>query len=186
MKTTAFSALNAHFRSFKAPAKCSKHNCIAKQYSNIFNVLIKITSRVPVQADSSLVDTIFGVFDDIEENIENQQAVQKKAELQRIEVFDELFAYLGKQIQGIKQAINALESRASLTAQSLYSYQKQYDAEVDAEAAYTQQQEDNNASCDAESDAFNLENFEITGQITICGQAVYLLENKIDFIMRYN
>lgn len=76
MKTSTFNKLSSHIKSWKPLADQG----VSHGYGEIFKVLASIAERAPVQGDSTMVDTILRIFDDIEENLENGLAVERTAE----------------------------------------------------------------------------------------------------------
>jgi len=180
------SALNTHLKSFKAPKECKGTRCFSHTYANIFNVLIKITSRVPVQASSSLVETIFRVFNDIEENLDNQLAVERVAESQRIAVFEELEEKLERQINRAQRKIGKLGQKKAALQQQLNFYNESFNAAVVAENQAVEDQAAVGQQCTTDDQAFDLANWNLSQQITVCGQTVYLLTEHRELIARFN
>jgi len=133
-----------------------------------------------------MVDTLLRIFDDIEENLETSLSIEREAERQRLEAFATLRGRLNSEIAKLNARIADL-GRETLNLQlAVSNYQENV-------AGATAQLEDiatlranKEAACGAEDAAYNFKNAELQGQITTCGNAIYLMEDKRELLERYN
>merc|ERR1711981_47413 len=100
--------------------------------------------------------------DDIEENLETSLAIEREAERQRLEAFATLRGRLNGEISKINARIADLGREILNLQLAVNNYQENV-------AGAT-------AQCGAEDAAYNFKNSELQGQITTCGNAIYLME----------
>ena len=86
-----------------------------------------IAERAPVQGNSGMVDTIFRIFDDIEENLETSLSIEREAERQRVEAFGQLRQRLTKEINKLKKRLAGLNREILSLKLSVTSYQEAVD-----------------------------------------------------------
>jgi len=132
-----------------------------------------------------MVDTIFRIFDDIEENLETSLAIEREAERQRVEMFGELKQRLTREIQKLKRRLAELNKEILALNLSLASYQgnvEQATAEIED---VTSLKEDKSAMCNTEDRAYQMHSNMMQEQITTCGNAIYLMEDKRALLERF-
>jgi len=119
VQTSALSKLSSHIKAFKTEKKGLAHG-----YAQVFNVIAMIAERAPVQGNKGMVETIFRIFDDIEENLETSLAIEREAERQRLEMFGQLKQRLTKEIKALKRRLAALNREILALNLSLGSYKE--------------------------------------------------------------
>jgi hypothetical protein len=182
VKTSALSKLSTHIRAFKPLAEQG----LSHGYAQIFNVIAMIAERAPTVANQGMVDTLLRIFDDIEENLETSLSIEREAERQRVEAFSTLRGRLNAEIAKLNGRIADLGREVLNLSLAVSNYQENVSgAEGQLEDIATLRG-DKSAQCGAEDAAYQFKNAELQGQITVCGNAVYLMEDKRELLERYN
>merc|ERR1712151_644450 len=124
--------------------------------------------------------------DDIEENLETSLAIEREAERQRLEAFATLRGRLNAEIAKLNARISDL-GREILNLQLAVSNYQENVAGAQAQLDdIAELRADKTAACGAEDAAYNFKNSELQNQITTCGNAIYLMEDKRELLERYN
>merc|ERR1712151_102948 len=182
VKTSALSKLSSHIRAFKPLAEQG----LSHGYAQIFNVIAMTAERAPTVANQGMVDTLLRIFDDIEENLETSLAIEREAERQRLEAFATLRGRLNGEIAKLNARIADLGRECLNLSLAVSNYQENVagaQAQLDDVATL---RADKVAQCGAEDAAYQFKNSELQGQITTCGNAIYLMEDKRELLERYN
>merc|ERR1712110_882328 len=182
VKTSALSKLSTHIRAFKPLAEQG----LSHGYAQIFNVIAMIAERAPTVANQGMVDTLLRIFDDIEENLETSLAIEREAERQRLEAFATLRGRLNGEIAKLNARIADLGREALNLSLAVSNYQENVAAATAALDDVATLRADKAAACGAEDAAYQFKNSELQGQITTCGNAIYLMEDKRELLERYN
>jgi hypothetical protein len=183
MKTSAFAKLSAHIKAFQP----LKPQGISHGYAQIFNVIAMIAERAqhPAVADSSLVDTVLRIFDDIEENLQTSLDIEKKAEANRVAAFRDVEARLLGQIGDLNQAIAKVAGQILKLRFELGSYKEAMQNAQQSINDTTKLLNEKKVSCNNEDKAFQTQYDDLSNQIRICGHAVYLMKDKRELLERY-
>jgi len=180
--TSAFSKLSTHIKAFKPLADQG----LSHGYAQIFNVIAMIAERAPVVANQGMVDTLLRIFDDIEENLETSLAIEREAERQRLEAFATLRGRLNSEIAKLNGRIADLGREILNLSLAVSNYQENVAGATAQLDDIAELRADKTAACGAEDAAYNFKNSELQGQITTCGNAIYLMEDKRELLERYN
>merc|ERR1712203_356678 len=182
VKTSALSKLSTHIRSFKPLAEQG----LSHGYAQIFNVIAMIAERAPTVANQGMVDTLLRIFDDIEENLETSLAIEREAERQRLEAFATLRGRLNGEISKLNARIADLGREVLNRSLADSNYQENVNGATAQLEDVATLRADKTAQCGAEDAAYQFKNSELQGQITTCGNAIYLMEDKRELLERYN
>ena len=182
VKTSALNKLSTHIRAFKPLAE----EGLSHGYAQIFNVIAMIAERAPTVANQGMVDTLLRIFDDIEENLETSLAIEREAERQRLEAFATLRGRLNAEIAKLNARIADLGREALNLSLAVSNYQENVAGATAQLEDIATLRADKTAQCGAEDAAYQFKNSELQGQITTCGNAIYLMEDKRELLERYN
>jgi len=182
VKTSALSKLSTHIRAFKPLAEQG----LSHGYAQIFNVIAMIAERAPTVANQGMVDTLLRIFDDIEENLETSLAIEREAERQRLEAFATLRGRLNGEIAKLNSRIADLGREILNLSLAVSNYQENVAGATAQLEDVATLRADKQAQCGAEDAAYQFKNAELQGQITTCGNAIYLMEDKRELLERYN
>jgi hypothetical protein len=185
LKATAFAKLSTHIKAFKP----LKEQGISHGYAQIFNVIAMIAERAqsthPTVADSSLVDTVLRIFDDIEENLQTSLDIEKKAEANRVAAFKDVEARLEGQISDLNDSLAKVAGQILKLKFEIGSYEAAIDAaqqDIDGvNTLFTARK----VACGNEDKSFQAKYDDLSNQIRICGHAVYLMKEKRELLERY-
>jgi chromosome segregation ATPase len=181
VKTSAMSKLSSHIRAFKPLAEQG----LSHGYAQIFNVIAMIAERAPTVANQGMVDTLLRIFDDIEENLETSLAIEREAERQRLEAFATLRGRLNAEIAKLNARIADLGRECLNLSLAVSNYQENVAGATAQLEDIATLRADKTAQCGAEDAAYSFKNSELQGQITTCGNAIYLMEDKRELLERY-
>jgi hypothetical protein len=145
-----------------------------------------IAERAPTVANSDMVDTILRIFDDIEENLETSLAIEREAERQRGETFATLRGRIEGEISKLNARISDLGRECLNLQLALSAYDENVAGATQALGDVAALRADRQATCGAEDYAYQFKNNELSTQITTCGNAIYLMEDKRELLDRYN
>jgi hypothetical protein len=180
-KTSAFSKLSTHIKSFKP----LNEQGLSHGYAQIFNVIAMISERANGVANQGMVDTLLRIFDDIEENLETSLAIEREAERQRLEAFATLRGRLNGEIANLNARIADLGREILNLSLAVSNYQENVAGATAQLEDVATLRADKSASCGAEDAAYQFANAEFQTQITTCGNAIYLMEDKRELLERY-
>jgi len=181
VKTSALSKLSTHIRAFKPLAEQG----LSHGYAQIFNVIAMIAERAPTVANQGMVDTLLRIFDDIEENLETSLAIEREAERQRLEAFATLRGRLNGEISKLNARIADLGREVLNLQLAVSNYQENVNGATAQLEDVATLRADKVAQCGAEDAAYQFKNSELQTQITTCGNAIYLMEDKRELLERY-
>jgi len=181
VKTSALNKLSTHIRAFKPLAA----EGLSHGYAQIFNVIAMIAERAPTVANQGMVDTLLRIFDDIEDNLETSLAIEREAERQRVEAFSTLRGRLNGEIAKLNARIADLGREVLNLSLSVSNYQENVGAAQAQMEDIATLRADKTAQCGAEDAAYQFKSGELQGQITTCGNAIYLMEDKRELLERY-
>merc|ERR1712100_351668 len=154
-----------------------------------FNVIAMIAERAqgshPTVADSSLVDTVLRIFDDIEENLQTSLDIEKKAEANRVAAFKDVEARLEGQIQALNDSLAKVAGQILKLKFEIGSYESNIDAAQSDIDGVNKLFTARKVSCGNEDKAFQAKYDDLSNQIRICGHAIYLMKEKRELLERY-
>ena len=175
------SKLSSHIRAFKPLADQG----LSHGYAQIFNVIAMIAERSNQVANKGMVDTLLRIFDDIEENLETSLAIEREAERQRLEAFATLRGRLNGEIAKLNARIADLGREVLNLSLAVSNYQENVAGATAQLEDVATLRADKAAACGAEDAAYQFKNAELQTQITTCGNAIYLMEDKRELLERY-
>jgi len=132
-----------------------------------------------------MVDTLLRIFDDLEENLETSLSIEREAEKQRLEAFATLRGRLNAEIAKLNARIADLGREILNLKLAVSNYQENVAAATAALADVAALRSDKSDACGAEDSAYQFKNSELQTQITTCGNAIYLMEDKRELLERY-
>jgi len=180
LQTNMFMELSSKLNSFKVEKRGLAHG-----YKNMFVLLAKMVETAPVQADQNVVQNILDILDRVEANLDNSLAIEREAENEREEIYDDLKARIDKQIRRVDNQLINLNQEIHSLEMKIHQSEENLEEATGRHANTNARLDDRKQECAETSRTYNEFNANIMDEITVCGQAIYILEDKRNLLARY-